>query len=636
MYTSLAVLLFLGVYRIEYDLRHRWLDNLMLRVEMASDRAQASLQEERLREVEERLAALAGHSEVDLGTRANSRIGGNRSVRPIDSDIAGAGGVCTVPRPLAHSSAGGTSTSSTAGTTTTSTPESIPNARLVAAMAGRSTDLRRLSNMVEQIRSPSYGLRQFFEDCIATFPELTLFFALGDEEDSSSSGNSASVEYQRTIGALFAVYWLLRLEGDGKRGFCFGYDEQWHCRPRPEAPNKRRVKFYDDMDWACVDGVVRDGLCNSAERIQAMLCLTAFHDIMKVQALCPRVAAAHAPYHGYQAGEVVGDHDLALAYVLEHHPNLLPSFAALPPGSRAVILFTQSKMHFNHGWFVQAEAPPGPMLQQFKAVLSKATRSDLAFYFMHWLTDLSGAEGRPLAGAEKFTLRFPLSVLTSFLWSIPYLQKLAKQSESSVVETYLEARHRTVFPDIPLPRGDSAIALLRLVVMAQSGARYISQAFSRLTPQAQEVLAVELARTGIPDQSFARSPQHGGPALYVYYGPALLQHCSSAEEMEFALCTLSAVYSTARHFWPTSLERAGESVVIEGGALKANGSAIVSTGSSLDGKVMILEHKSAMEATVKLISIPELNRMMAEGSPFRAVELPNGSPWNMQAMRTGV
>ena len=36
--------------------------------------------------------------------------------------------------------------------------------------------------------------------------------------------------------------------------------------------------------------------------------------------------------------------------------------------------------------------------------------SDVAFYFVHWLTDLAGAEPSPLGGAEKFVLKFPHAV----------------------------------------------------------------------------------------------------------------------------------------------------------------------------------------------------------------------------------
>ena len=61
----------------------------------------------------------------------------------------------------------------------------------------------------------------------------------------------------------------------------------------------------------------------------------------------------HAGYLGHAAGATIRDHDEALSYVLEHFPELLPSFAGLPEPSRRSILFTQAKMGFNHGWFVQ-------------------------------------------------------------------------------------------------------------------------------------------------------------------------------------------------------------------------------------------------------------------------------------------
>eukprot|EP00966_Prymnesium_polylepis_P149148 3446118-Prymnesium_polylepis.1 len=50
-----------------------------------------------------------------------------------------------------------------------------------------------------------------------------------------SSGVTAADEYRRTIGAMFAVYWLMRIGIDGEQGFSFGVDEHWTPRP-PVAP----------------------------------------------------------------------------------------------------------------------------------------------------------------------------------------------------------------------------------------------------------------------------------------------------------------------------------------------------------------------------------------------------------------
>eukprot|EP00971_Amphidinium_carterae_P051437 1013110-Amphidinium_carterae.1 len=41
-------------------------------------------------------------------------------------------------------------------------------------------------------------------------------------------------------------------------------------------------------------------------------------------------------------GDQVTDHDLALAYILENYPALLPSFKYLTPAQRAPVLFTQA------------------------------------------------------------------------------------------------------------------------------------------------------------------------------------------------------------------------------------------------------------------------------------------------------
>ena len=74
--------------------------------------------------------------------------------------------------------------------------------------------------------------------------------------------------------------------------------------------------------------------------------------------------------------------------------------------------FAQAKLGFNHGWLIQAEAPPGAVFSTFKKLIESggATAREIAFYFVHWLTDLAGAEPTPLGGAEKFVLKFPHQV----------------------------------------------------------------------------------------------------------------------------------------------------------------------------------------------------------------------------------
>ena len=62
------------------------------------------------------------------------------------------------------------------------------------------------------------------------------------------------------------------------------------------------------------------------------------------------------------------------------------------------------------------------------------TPSDVAFYFVHWLTDLAGAEPSPLGGGEKLVLKFPHAVLDSFIRSFSVLNDLALRTETQVTE----------------------------------------------------------------------------------------------------------------------------------------------------------------------------------------------------------
>ena len=69
--------------------------------------------------------------------------------------------------------------------------------------------------------------------------------------------------------------------------------------------------------------------------------------------MLPCVAAEHAPFKGFAAGDVINDHDLALFYVLEHYGALLPSFVSLPAEQQRSVAFTQCNMSFNQKWLLR-------------------------------------------------------------------------------------------------------------------------------------------------------------------------------------------------------------------------------------------------------------------------------------------
>jgi len=178
----------------------------------------------------------------------------------------------------------------------------------------------------------------------------------------------------------------------------------------------------------------------------------------------------------------------------------------------------------------------------------------VAFYFVHWLTDLAGAEPSPLGGAEKFVLKFPHAVLDSFIRSFAVLNELAVQTETSVMEEYLVRTWSEVTALGPPPVSEDGVAIMRLVLQAQTHDKQqaIIAAYNSLSADDKLVLRDEMARTGIAGQAFQRAPKFGsesGPAFLVYYSPAFLRTMAPHHAFE-ALMLLTEVYRRARKLWP--------------------------------------------------------------------------------------
>ena len=111
--------------------------------------------------------------------------------------------------------------------------------------------------------APGRLVQQYKDDCISAFPELRLFFA--SPEAMATGGRTSETEYQRTMGALFAVYWLVRLGMDGEDGFCNGVNETWNTIKTNTLPTgedatplnfftmtdgEKRDAFRKTMKWA--------------------------------------------------------------------------------------------------------------------------------------------------------------------------------------------------------------------------------------------------------------------------------------------------------------------------------------------------------------------------------------------------
>ena len=491
--------------------------------------------------------------------------------------------------------------------------------RTMCGMA--KADLDRARKICTCLRTPGHTLRQYHDDLIASFPEVRFYFiadplTTSGRAETTSGDAGGETEYLRTMGAFFAIYWVSRLGMDGERGFSFGVDESdrdWkpaevdgddaarnaslqrkksrnsvHANGDAQAlfftlsSHERAYAFYRNTDWAKVgELMVNAGLLTAhphimtgpkafsvcTERMVGMLALTAFHDIMKVDTLLPTVQAQHAPFCGFKAGDRINDHDVALGYILEHYGHALPSYAELPPSLKLTIRFTQVKLAFNHGWFVQAEAPPGKLMTQFKYAISasEVEKTDISFYFVHWLTDLAGAEPTPLKGSVKFVQRLPHSVLHSFIASFAILGSLVEKTETQVFEAQLVARWNETATSLgPPPTGKHAIALMRLIAQVQDLPlrQRLLGAWPKLDPDDAEILSFEMALTGCPGQNYEAHPhKQGGPAFLIYYSPAFMRTAVRQDALE-GLRMLADIYRQVRAMWPFSESAANRHVAI--------------------------------------------------------------------------
>jgi len=512
-----------------------------------------------------------------------------------------------------------------------------PVTALERLMKGKKTDWARAKKAAARIRDKNYTCREFIEDCSAAFPELILY--INDEE--MSSGRSGDDEYQRTFGAMLAFFWLMRLHLDGSQCFSFGLGADYNARRRPGGHNREdemqweaRQAFHREADWESLRVLmVNAGLLlnesrskqvsmmnlnwipksdveqHDEERTLGMLVLTAIHDIMKSQKLLPTVSKT--PYRGFQVGETIHDHDQALSYVLERQPKLLPSFAGLPRNQQASILFSQSKMEYNMGWLVQAEAPPGALLRKLREIVieGSAEPKDVSFYFVHWFTDLAGAEPCPLEGCEKFVLKFPRKVLNQFLQSFRIIQDISTaRTETEVTEAYLGWRWQNHDPPLgDPPEGVGAIARMRLVIMAQGDSKAILEAVDALGEEDRSVLFDEMAITGCRGQFFANDcPSEGsyGPAFLIYYGPALMQKAGK-ENPTTTLRILAEVYRQSRSLFPASPQKADDNIIVRIDALKVL--ALQNILSHDNETVWVLSKMSSKEAAVQLLPISKVN-----------------------------
>lgn len=506
---------------------------------------------------------------------------------------------------------------------------STPNVSLALAKKATSdpaSSQKALLGLAEKMCNPGYRLKEFFDDCAVALPELKLFV---------SEDNTAAPAYQQTMGALFAIYWFLRMDVDGPDGFCFGVDKDWNVIKKKSkvsvivaeendlSADEVREVTYKQTDWKAFTSLVDKAGCgkgkpNASSQVAAVLVKIVLRGLMKVRGLKPSVQEKHAPFKGFDQGATLEEPSQALAYVLEFFPDLFPSYAGLPSEQQKSVLAAQGAKDFNLSWLIQAEAPPSN-LTSLKSTLS--TVEDVGIYALHWFAELAGAEATPLAGAERPVLYVPRGMLSKLLMAVPTLMKLPSATETQVMEEYLRTQAASIAEasgsraSATIPEDPSAVAQLRLVVMSQDSTKIIDM-FKSLEPGDKERLQVEFARTGCSTQSFkgCDTEEAHGPAFVVPGSAAFLQaHIQDPREILLAAVRIVLeVQAQARVIFPLSEKHAGDSIVLDMAALK--GVDVMEVANPTAGDMWLLHQTSEKEAAVKRMRATNVNELTKTGA----------------------
>merc|ERR1719284_1554714 len=123
---------------------------------------------------------------------------------------------------------------------------------LNSLLKNQRTDWSRAKRAATRICDENYSCKAFHDDVVGAFPELRLYVSANE----TSSGRASSDEFQRTVGALYAIYWLMRGHLDGIDCFTYGLrSDMINARKDlTEFPEHgefdKRHTFRKENDWA--------------------------------------------------------------------------------------------------------------------------------------------------------------------------------------------------------------------------------------------------------------------------------------------------------------------------------------------------------------------------------------------------
>lgn len=459
---------------------------------------------------------------------------------------------------------------------------------------------------------------EFHAEVNRIFPEMRYFGTLDNLLVIDEKDQPGTQEYARTMNAFDNLYHILRLDIDahpnGKESFVFGttYDdvrpflnetpaarsvssteeditiEPYSSTAEPNKWFQLQCKFMREFTskggWELIQGLVATSNIRHTEVLKGALVLSAIHDVFKLKALKPPEQA---------------DHDLALQQTineamqinldqvdaswtnkrmkqmetekLRHRPSvgqvpMLPSFEGLSYQVKEILVAIT--FNYNHGWFVQAETSVAVALPDVPIFRDPAL---MALYALHWIADVGGANPDNSGGSSTWFLwgRLGAKTLLPMLDAFSTLTRTVENGRAMAYYAWIEHSFKNYQPIVsPSPVTPDAVARMRLTAMAQHHAERMDNVWlGHISKEDKELLMLELALTGIADESFPAgscpADANVGPALSCKFCPQYLREHSEGgdDELAAALHNFAEIHRLVRaHIGPATVERAGENI----------------------------------------------------------------------------
>lgn len=286
------------------------------------------------------------------------------------------------------------------------------------------------------------------------YPELSYFTA------------TVAVQREQTYGAMVAVYWLL--------------SGQHQAFIRGQAEDEQLSK----QSWAWIQEWMSETVKLSAEEaVDATLTFMAIHALGKIKEFREELAP------GFDAHM----HDVALAHVLENHPQVAPSFSRLSPYFQKLIIDSLS-VDFQFSQFLSAENLPANLVV-VKEKLKPHGDDGFAFFCFRIFAQMCGKMGhKPMKGSLFMTE----AQFQRFRPGLDALQQLRTLDAAAAYNAFLLLRGSKALSKFASPEHQALVRLLCLGSAADySGGNAVCEAFDMLQPAERAALTRWLTSDGI-------------------------------------------------------------------------------------------------------------------------------------------